>query len=317
MIARLLLFVLGWRLVNSLSVQRRRSTLVPWIQKGSSSDESPAIGWALEVRDQTAKTFKVTIGFGDQEDVDSDGVVNIELPFADNEDSLGSTLWSAGIAAAILCRSPAFIEHIREKKVLELGSGLGLPGLTSAEVAANCLLTDNDEEGVKLLQDVITKKSLNNVQAQALEWRDEHNVEEKVDAVIASDVAYYYFLLRPLMDTTRAYMKEDALLLFVGQANRESFWDLYDNLHDGCYNQLTDEREPAWSGTTQMLLYNLKMEDWQETKAEGEPEEEATMDGVVPIACMLHQNSGCSLPSLTQYDYVATAEDKEEMAITF
>jgi predicted nicotinamide N-methyase len=315
-IARLLIVVLGWRLVSSLSIQRRRSTLVPWIQKRSSGDESPAIGWALEVRDQTAKTLKVTIGFGDQ-DVDSDGVVNVELPFAVNEDSLASTLWPAGIAAAILCRSPTFIEHIREKKVLELGSGLGLPGLTSAEMAANCLVTDNDEEVVKLLQDVITKQSLSNVQAQVLEWRDEHNVEEKVDAVIASDVAYYYFLLRPLMDTTRAYMKEDALLLFVGQANRASYWDLYDNLHDGCYNQLTDEREPAWPGTTQMLLYHLKMEDWQETKAEGEQKEEATMDGVVPIACMLHQNSGCSLPSLTQYDYVATAEDKEEMAITF
>jgi predicted nicotinamide N-methyase len=317
MIARLLIFVLGWNVVNSLSsVQRRRSTLVPWIQKDSNSDDNPAIGWALEVRDPTAKTLKVKIGWGYQ-DVDSDGVVNVELPFAVNEDSLASTIWPAGIAAAILCRSPAFIEHIREKKVLELGSGLGLLGLTSAEVAANCLVTDNDEEVVKLLQDAITKQSLSNVQAQVIEWRDKHNVEEKVDAVIASDVAYYYFLLRPLMDTTRAYMKEDALLLFVGQANRASLWDLYDNLHDGCYNQLTDEREPAWPGTTQMLLYHLKMEDWQETKAEGEQEEEATMDGVVPIACMLHQNSGCSLPSLTQNDYVATVEDKEEMAITF
>jgi predicted nicotinamide N-methyase len=317
MIARLLIVVLGWRLVSSLSVERRRSTLIPWIQKGSSSsDESPSIGWALEIRDQKAKTLKVTIGWGDQ-DVDSDGVVNVELPYAVNEDSLASTLWPAGIAAAILCRSPAVVDYMREKSVLELGSGLGLLGLTAADVAANCLVTDNDEEVVKILQDVIAKKSLSNVQAQYLEWRDEHDVSDKVDAVIASDVAYYYFLLRPLMDTTRAYMKENALFLCVGQANRASYWDLYDNLALGCYNQLTDEREPPWLGTTQMLLYHLKMEDWIETKAEGEQEEEATMDGVVPIALMLHQNEGCNLPALTEYDYMATDEDREEMSITF
>jgi predicted nicotinamide N-methyase len=315
MIARLLIVVLGWRLVSSLSVERRRSTLVPWI--GSiPSDDSPAIGWALEERDPTAKTLKVTIGWGDQ-DMDSDGVVNVELPYAVNEDSLASTLWPAGVAAAILCRSPAVVDYMREKSVLELGSGLGLPGLASAEVAANCLVTDNDEEVVKLLQDVIAKKSLSNVQAQYLEWRDEHNVSEKVDAVIASDVAYYYFLLRPLMDTTRAYMKGNALFFVVGQANRASYWDLYDNLAFGCYNQLTDEREPPWLGTTQMLLYHLKMEDWIKTKSEGEQEEEATLDGVVPIALMLHQNVGCNLPALTEYDYVATDKDREEMSITF
>jgi hypothetical protein len=59
------------------------------------------------------------------------------------------------------------------------------------------------------------------------------------------------------------------------------------------------------------------LEDWVKTTAEGEQEEEATMDGVVPIALMLHQNVGCNLPALTQYDYVATDKDREEMSITF
>jgi predicted nicotinamide N-methyase len=313
MIARLLTFLLGCRLVLSLSVERRRSTLIPW---GSSAGEgpTPTLGWAQEVRDRTAQTLTVTIGWGcDQEDDSDNDVVSIELPFAVNEDSLASTLWPSGLAAAILSRSTAFREYIREKTVLELGSGLGLLGLAAAKEAANCLVTDNDQEVVELLQDVITRQSLSNVQAQCLEWRDEHTNFEKVDAVIASDVAYYYFLLRPFMDTTRAYMKENALLLLVGQANRASYWDLYDNLVDGCYNQLTDEREPPWLGTTQMLLYHLKMEDWQET----DEEEEATVDGVVPIAVLLHQNEGCSLPLLTNYDYVATVKDKEEMSITF
>jgi predicted nicotinamide N-methyase len=297
------LLLLGVRLALSFSVERRRSTLLPW------SGEGPILGWIQEERDKEAGTLDVTIGW---EEEDIKDAVRIQLPFIRDEESLASTLWPAASVGAILCRSPAFCEYIRDKDVLELGSGLGLAGWTAALAARTCILTDNDEHVVGLLKDMAARTP-SNVQAELVEWRDERENVAQVDAVIATDVAYYYFLLRPLMDTATSFMKKDnSLFLSIGQANREMQWELYHNLADGCYNQLTDKREPPWPGMTRMLLYKLKMETWQK-----DGEAPSTVDGTVPVAALVHQNPGCSLPPFTRNDYVATASDQEQISMSF
>jgi predicted nicotinamide N-methyase len=317
---RLLILLATCKLSLSLSAtEHRRSFLLPWRSEGSASTESPTIGWVRETRNPSTETLKVSIGWGEETTNDA---VSIELPYTTDQDSLASTLWPASFAGAILCRSPAFREYVRNKKVLELGSGLGLAGWTAAREAASCVLTDNDQRIVDLLEISSGKLSSGNVHAEYLEWRDEHIDVDKVDTIIATDVAYYYFLLRPLMDTARAYLQEtDSLFLVTGQANRESQWELFHNLQNGCYNQLTDAREPPWPGSTEMLLYRMHVEDWRDT-GDDDPPTTAIADSTLPhevltMGVLLHKTQGCKLASFTPYDHIATAKDEEAMPISF
>ena len=209
--------------------------------------------------------------------------------------------------------------------MLELGSGLGLAGwVAGATSAQSVVLTDHDEGAILRLKKTVGRNNDRlgggaNFTVRYLEWRDDHHdaaSSPRFDLILGSDVTYYYYLLRPLMDTIKAFLAETTgRLLVVGQANRQSQWDLYDNLISGCYNQLTDEREPPWDGMTRMLLYRLQLNEW--TSGEENSDDDAErVDTVIPIAVLLHERDS-TFDFLSECDHVATAKEQVEMLISF
>lgn len=347
----------GWSLlllllpqVQALTVtERRRCILRPWGGGGKSDDTAAAaaadkqpasLGWALEERttvtDETTTTttaqrtsgsWKMTVAWSGESEVtiqlpwnggdDDDKDTNDAVP----TDDLATTLWDAGVAGAILCRSPGFIEYLgKNKTVLELGSGIGLPGWVAGASAASATLTDHDQRAVVRIGNMAAKNPGHNITARFLEWKDDHSNADPFDVILATDVAYYFYLLRPLMDTVKAYLRDTVLIM--GQANRQSQWDLYDNLRLGCYNQLTDDREGPWPGQTRMLLYNLQVNQWvKETDADGVMVEEEKIGSVMPIAVIHHEAEPNSEQTTDHFysawDHVATTEDRDSIRISF
>jgi predicted nicotinamide N-methyase len=78
---------------------------------------------------------------------------------------------------------------IRDKTVLELGAGVGLPALMIADITNSIQISDYDLEAVELLRKNIAHLQLQNVQAMQLDW---NTIPEHITAevVILSDVNY-------------------------------------------------------------------------------------------------------------------------------
>jgi predicted nicotinamide N-methyase len=78
---------------------------------------------------------------------------------------------------------------IRDKTVLELGAGVGLPALMIADITNSIQISDYNLDAVELLQKNITHLQLQNAQAIQLDW---NNVPEnmKAEVMILSDVNY-------------------------------------------------------------------------------------------------------------------------------
>ena len=135
-------------------------------------------------------------------------------------------------------------------------------------------------------------------------------------------------------------------MLVAGQANRGQQMQLRKNIRDGCYNQLTDEREPPWPGASTMLLYELAQRPWESVSAgneqgrggevEGDEEREEEVEGgeggvsgavasgteastLIPIAAIVYAAAGeAQLEQLIgPEDHVATQQDEEDQMITF
>jgi hypothetical protein len=323
--------------------QQRRITLLPWkLSSTTGEDTAHPLGWAVESRDETTQAHQVSVGWGDvgwgdrnsgifnTKDEEAEALlrvasaVSIPLPyFAEAEvETLGSSLWPGSILGAILSQSPTLEAINRSPKddagvdgtvcILELGAGLGLHGLATAQASSECKvkLTDNDPVAVEKLHQLL--RGVDRVDATLLDWRDEVKVGN-FDVVLGSDVAYYHHLLRPLMDTVEANLKTtDSLLLLCGQANRDSQWDLYRNIRDGCYNQVTDVHDKPWPGDCKMLLYRLEMGHWGE---EGQRQTET--DGTIPMAVLCYQSPGMKFPPISDCDYAATEEDFESLSMSF
>jgi predicted nicotinamide N-methyase len=229
-------------------------------------------------------------------------------------------------------------------------------------------LTDYDPQAVELLRESIQKnsdlqKQQLHVVAQRLDWRDAPELQHlvvsssssntqgmtspNIHVVLGTDVCYYFHLLRPLMDTIQrklvspALLKEDylkdtrdddKLVCLVGQANRQSLWDMYHNIANGCYNQITDQRDPPWPGTTCMLLYQLYMTSWSMNNEQDEQQGEddwnveedikslnQSFESILPIAAIVHQRgTTTSSPSLVQpYDHMASQADEDAQMKSF
>lgn len=78
---------------------------------------------------------------------------------------------------------------IRDKTVLELGAGIGLPSLMIADITKSIIVSDYDKEAVELLRKNIANLQLQNVQALQMDWNDmPENIDPEV--VILSDINY-------------------------------------------------------------------------------------------------------------------------------
>ncbi|MFM2258295.1 MAG: hypothetical protein RLZZ424_228, partial [Bacteroidota bacterium] len=96
-------------------------------------------------------------------------------------------VWPSAIALVkVIQKHPSLI---RDKTVLELGAGIGLPSLLMASEAKTIQISDYDSEAVELLRKNIAHLQLQNVQALQLNW---NNLPENIDpeVVILSDVNY-------------------------------------------------------------------------------------------------------------------------------
>mmetsp|Transcript_61103 Transcript_61103/g.69227 ORF Transcript_61103/g.69227 Transcript_61103/m.69227 type:complete len:435 (+) Transcript_61103:2-1306(+) len=395
----------------------RKSTLLSW-------DGKVALGHCVEERSSSSgydgiSTLRITtINHDDDDDDgsskhkkenddDKDTATNtapLVLHFPEKEDTTGSLASQhcmSAFASAILTRSSNFQAWMAEegKTIVELGSGRGAAGVAAAAAAksSHCVLTEYDDEAIQLLQETIQLNQENallqatTLTTDFLDWREDYNTDNipPVDLVVGSDIAYYYHLLRPIMDTSRTFMdrrrsrgidtdntnnntnnnddnnnnnkkKNDQVdntinsnksfpstsssssssgssrrgssLFVVGQANRQSQLDLFTNIKNGCYNQLTDQQDPPWTGTTTLLLYQLQISEFCTTLLECDAT--AKVDGVIPISVIVHhdndndddtENDNDDDDSVTKlrlrpfdhYAYEVTEEECENIPKTF
>ena len=96
-------------------------------------------------------------------------------------------VWPSAIALVkVLQKHPSLI---RDKTVLELGAGIGLPSLLMASEAKTIQVSDYDLEAAELLRKNIAHLQLQNVQALQMDWNDlPENINPEV--IILSDVNY-------------------------------------------------------------------------------------------------------------------------------
>lgn len=105
---------------------------------------------------------------------------NLPFPF-------WAKVWASSKAmVAFLQEEPQWIEN---KKVLEIGAGIGLPSFSIANKVSNIIISDYDKEAVALANKNITHLNLSNCKALVLDWNDipEHII---ADTILLSDTNY-------------------------------------------------------------------------------------------------------------------------------
>ncbi len=100
---------------------------------------------------------------------------------------------------------------MRDKRVVELGAGLGLAGLGAASAGARVRLTDREPEALELARQSAVLNGLL-VDTSPLDWNDPRD-EDDVDLVVASDVLLEARTAKPLARAIRLLARRGHALI--------------------------------------------------------------------------------------------------------
>lgn len=118
---------------------------------------------------------------------------------------LWAYVWPAGLVLAELVATD-LAPHLKDKRVLELGSGLGVVGLSAAKIGALTTLSDREEGSLEQCRAIAAENQLT-IETLLLEWaKIPEPLVSSFDAIVASDVMYDPAQLSPLLGAIHALL---------------------------------------------------------------------------------------------------------------
>lgn len=157
---------------------------------------------------------------------------NADNPFADtdrpDQDTTGLSIWSASLVMARWMQAKC--DLWKDRTILELGSGCGVPGLAVARCHPRQVhLTDLNPQTVENLQHNVELNDVKDLaQARCMDWSDPSTwPEERVDYLIGSDLIYQKTLVPLLMSVVVGTTKPGGTFFYVapdtGRDGMDSF----------------------------------------------------------------------------------------------
>lgn len=111
----------------------------------------------------------------------------IELAPEDGVFPFGYVLWESALALAErLAGEP---QRVAGKRVLELGAGVGLPGLVARNCGAEVWLTDHDASVLQIARDNARRNGVGEIHAIAADWRN-WTIDQQYDVILGADIVY-------------------------------------------------------------------------------------------------------------------------------
>lgn len=144
--------------------------------------------------------------------------VRILAPREARDDPDGRIFFWWGLTASAVTLAGVLAEKARTGpiRVLELGCGLGLPGIAAALSGARVTFTDIKEEALQYARRNAAANGLDEdrVRFSVLDWEDPA-MEERFDLVAGAEIVYDYFLHDDLLAVARKLLAPSGTLLLA------------------------------------------------------------------------------------------------------
>ena len=121
-----------------------------------------------------------------------------------------SKVWPSALALSkFLLQHPSYV---KEKNVVELGAGLGLPSIVAARYAKEILCTDHSPEAVAFAGLSASHNQAHNFRTAVLDW-NEMDVQFDADTILLSDVNYDPAAFENLLLQLRRFLNQGKTIL--------------------------------------------------------------------------------------------------------
>lgn len=127
-------------------------------------------------------------------------------------------LWDS---AMILAYTLHGLPQAEGKRLLEVGAGLGAPGLAAALNGFDVTITDYEDIILDFQRVSAAASGLSNVKCEMLDWLDPPEME-KFDVLAGAEVLFREEFFQPLLNVFNAYLKPGGVIFLAHDAKRQS-----------------------------------------------------------------------------------------------
>ncbi len=163
----------------------------------------------LKVKDTTIRLLKVA---------DIEEFLDGKDPFADvSEFPFWVKLWEA---AMVLSYALTSLPDAKGQSLLEIGAGLGAPGITAAACGFDVTLTDFEDIIMDFQKVSVAASGLCNVRCAHLDWLNPPEMEP-FDVITAAEVLFREEFFEPLLKVFKKYLKPGGTIYLAHDARRK------------------------------------------------------------------------------------------------
>lgn len=137
-------------------------------------------------------------------------------PYIDPDDVMqGFPMWAKlWEASAVLVQQMADLPVDQKRSILELGSGLGVAGITAAAMGHDVTLTEYDSNAVDYLQANAAMNNCDRAVVRRLDWF-QPDLEGNFDLIIGSELVYQEEAVDTLGHIFERYLKPDGKIILA------------------------------------------------------------------------------------------------------
>ena len=147
----------------------------------------------------------------------------------DEETPLWVELWPSSLA---LARWIWDSDYLPGKSVLELGAGLGLPGIVAGLKGANVLQTDYAAEALEVAKETAALNMVNGIRTEVADWRN-FDISESFDCIIGSDIMYHPELNPYLKQIFKNNLRPGGTIVMADAGRKDSLAFIRELLREG------------------------------------------------------------------------------------
>lgn len=189
-------------------------------------------------------------------------IVDQQYSIYENPTHIGGCFWLSSIAMILFIDTHK--DYFKDKKILELGSGIGLPAMHIAKTCTpkNVTMSDKDSYITQSSSNLNGIFELGNTDIKYIDWFNSLNDtlndtdQDKYDVIIASDCVYRN-TQAAFLETIKKHLKDDGIFIFVN-AYRDGLDDFIYSLQE-LYAVSYEEIELVFIESEKKEVYSIKL----------------------------------------------------------
>ena len=147
-------------------------------------------------------------------------------------------------------------QYFKNKKVLELGCGLGLAGIAARAAEADVLFTDYDPVALEFTRRNFKRNFGYLPEVQLMDWRFP-SLRETYDIIIGADILYERKMLTPLLTFYSQALKDNGWIL-IAEPGRRMAREFFSMLEEHMWKYKTDQRTVNLNNKQQVIyIYRI------------------------------------------------------------